>query len=520
MAEKIKKARLEYFYQSKKDSIIKLALFIVMFTIFFSCPIQRIGDSKYTMLLSEQLLVNQRFDLDQYFWPYVDSSDYPKVSDGEVWPRHVHKRIGHLYYIYPHGTSMLSIPFVGISRIFGISTINPDGRYNFDGEVKMQKFAASVLMSLLCVIFYITSRLVLPVNWSMVIAISGVLGTQIWSTASRSMQSHTWNVVLLALACFLMLRSEEGIKKIPPIALATILSWGFFVRPTAVSYIIPLSLFMLIRYRRQFLALFTTGIFWLTLFLAYSFYHFGQLPGYYLLGRTLSFKTWGIGLAAQSISPSRGLFIYVPLLIIVSYLLISYRKKLRHQALIISSLTAIFLHTLVVSSYKNWWAGVSYGARFYTDLVPLFVLLGILGTRAALDWYDKNCNQITNTRFKKRKTLEISAFGICLITGMLFNGAGAISKDKWNSRPLHISVQPLRAFDWKRPQFLCALSPRIFAKRLRSEEKTEMFRKLDLNADKIISKKEFSIAKMSKFNKLDKNRDGKINLKEWNSACK
>ena len=33
------------------------------------------------------------------------------------------------------------------------------------------------------------------------------------------------------------------------------------------------------------------------------------------------------------------------------------------------------LHWLVVSAYvQNWWAGDSYGPRFFTDLTPVFVL--------------------------------------------------------------------------------------------------------------------------------------------------
>jgi len=40
-------------------------------------------------------------------------------------------------------------------------------------------------MAGLAVIFFYTSRLVLPLTWSIVIALGGALGTQIFSTASR-----------------------------------------------------------------------------------------------------------------------------------------------------------------------------------------------------------------------------------------------------------------------------------------------------------------------------------------------
>jgi len=126
--------------------LIPGVLFTLTFVVFLASPLTKLGDSKYTMLLSEQLLRHQSFKLDDYFWPKVDSRHYPEVLPGKRLPRHVIRQAKHLYYVYPPGTSLLSVPLVAIMRLFGLSTIQQDGLYNFEDEKLMQKFAASLLI--------------------------------------------------------------------------------------------------------------------------------------------------------------------------------------------------------------------------------------------------------------------------------------------------------------------------------------------------------------------------------------
>jgi hypothetical protein len=457
--------------------IVCLVLMGSMFAIFYVCPVLKIDDSKYTMLLSEHLLLKQQFYLDKYFWPHVDSRDYPEVKPGKVLPRHVSRFKGHLYYVYPHGTAVLSIPLVAVMRLAGVSTIKPDGRYDFQGEIKMQKLAAAFLMALTGVVFFSTAKLLLSGAWSMLIAAAGCLGTQIWSTASRSMQSHTWSVLLMAFAVYLLLRAELGKGKLRPVLLATIFSAGFFVRPTLMAYIVPLSILVLIRYRRQRVWFMATGMIWIAIFFFYSQYHFHNLlPLYFRFGNALDFDNLGIGLASNLFSPSRGLFVFVPLVVFIGYLLAAHPKSLQNQSLIIASLVSILAHLLIISTWWAWWAGAggTYGARFTTDLVPLFVLLGIIGTRAALYRHRYIQQQRQSVMLRLRRSFEVTALVFCLFISMLFNGAGAISKygSRWNRMPDDIDQNPKRIFDWKNSQFYCALFPKTISGNIKTEEGT------------------------------------------------
>ncbi len=446
---------------------------VVAFLVFYLSPVQKMGDSEFTVLLSEQVLLHQSFELDEYFWPNAPIRFYPGMRPGMHWPRQVqpngHRRAerrgvteGPLTYIYPHGTSVLSLPLVAAARVFGLSAIAPDGGHDPVGERRVQRLAASTLMALVCTLFFVTARLVLPVRWSLLVSLSGGLGTQIWSTASRSLQSHTWDIVLLAFVCYALLGALEGRLRFRPILLASLFSWSFFVRPTAVFYIVPLTFFVAATHRRHLLALLATGAVWLGLFLLYSQRTFGEwLPDYYTRGSGLWSKDWATGLSGQLISPSRGLFVFVPLVLFVAYLLVAYRAELRHRSLVAAAAGAVGLHIVVMGTFRNWWGGYCYGPRFSSDLVPLFVLLGCLGTRALLDRHAKVGGNTGQGRSTLRRRLETAAFAAALGIGMLLNGAGAMSRggEDWNLVPVAIGDQPERCFDWRRSQWWCALFP-------------------------------------------------------------
>jgi len=271
------------------------------------------------------------------------------------------------------------------------------------------------------------------------------------------MWMQTWALLLLAAAVYLLARSERGQGKPRLILLATLLSWGFFVRPIAALFIPPIALLVLLSDRRRFWIFASTGLTWLLLFLIYSEWLFGTLiPDYFTRGEDMDLRHWGNGLAAGLISPSRGLLVFVPWVVMIGYGLIVYWRQLKQKRLASVMLLALVTHVVVQSSYRGWHAGHCYGARFSTDIVPLIVVLGILALEAALDWRADS----TTTR-GMRRSLEATVLALLVTIGVLFNGAGAISSAgwRWNSEPTPIGNSRERVFDWKRPQWAVALFP-------------------------------------------------------------
>src|SRR6266516_88827 len=95
-------------------------------------------------------------------------------------------------------------------------------------------------------VFFFTSRLLLPTNWSGILALGGALGTQVWSTASRALWADTWGMLLLGIVVYLLLAHEVGRRRINPIVLATLLSWMYFVRPTYAVPILAITAYLFI----------------------------------------------------------------------------------------------------------------------------------------------------------------------------------------------------------------------------------------------------------------------------------
>ena len=310
-------------------TLAAVLLFVFMAAVYFGSPIVRVGDSKYLLLISEHILHAGNLAVDEHFWPYVDSSDYPKVNPGEYYPRHVRRVGGHLYPFYGPGAPILSVPFVAAMKwLFNESVFDARGRYLFEIEKQWQKRLAAVATAAACVLFFLTAHLLLSTRLSLLIAVSGGLGTQLWSTASRAASAQMFTVLLLSLALFLILRSEATPRSVCPVLLGTLLSWCFFVRPTAAMFIAPLTLYLVLRDRNRGVWLVMTGVTWLGLFVWFSLRTFGTvLPGYYLAGDELSLHNLAVGLPGQLISPSRGFFVFVPAVLFVFYLVVRWKSS-------------------------------------------------------------------------------------------------------------------------------------------------------------------------------------------------
>ena len=408
------------------------------------------------MLVSESLLKHGSFTLDQYALPRYEPTWFGYYfKNGPIYQLEI--KDGHLYHLLPPGTPVLSAPYVALLNAFGVSAANPDGTYNPRGEVRIEASLAALLMALLACLFFFTARLILPTGWSVVVAIAGALGTQVYSTASRALWSDTWGILLLGVVIFLLLVHETGRRPFDPVLLASLLAWTYFVRPTFVIPIVAITIYVLIFHRRLFLVYAATGAAWFSAFIYYSWYHFGHwLPSYYLPSR-LRTETFWVALAGNLISPARGVLVYVPVLLFVVYLIARYRHHLTYPRLVWLSLSVIITHLIVISGFAHWWGGHSFGPRLATGLVPWFVLLGILAVQAML--------RARETRPRTSRSLvwraESAVGGLLLIVSLLINTAGATERATWfwNVKPLPIDEHPERLWDWRQPQFLAKFLP-------------------------------------------------------------
>ena len=430
---------------------IAVAIFCFTLTVFALSQVRQVTDSHYSMLLSQSLIEHGSFKLDNYSLPRLNAMNRGYyTSNGAIYQLELANN--HIYYHLPPGTSVLSVPYVALMNLFGIKATNADGTYNARGETIIEVSLAGLLVSALSVIFFYTSLLVLSPRWSAVLTLGATFGTQAWSTASRALWTDTWGILLMGIVVWMLLAHETGRRALHPILLASLLAWTYFVRPTNAVHILAVTIYLAVYHRQRFIPYALTGALWFAGFIAYSWHNYGQLlPTYYHSSR-LNFSLFWMALAGNLISPARGLFIYVPVLLFVIYLLARYWNYIRLQRLVVLSLAISVGHFIAISGFPHWWGGHSFGARFTTGLLPWMVLATILGVEAMLRWRQEHEKAIRLARWRGQLIIG----GALLFISMFINARGAMSHATWlwNSRPVGIDERPEKLWDWRHPQFL------------------------------------------------------------------
>ncbi len=459
------KARQEGATRGRSDRVgpaFAVALFLVSLVVFYRSPIVQVGDSHYSMLLSENLLRHRTFILDRYFRPPNPPVKQPNRL-GQDWAAYPNDYAvgldhGHYFYSYPPGTSILSVPFVGVMNLFGVSAANPDNTYNFRGEILIERALAALLMACFSVLAFATARLLLPVSWSALIGFATAFGTPVWSTASRAMWGHTWNIVLIGLIVYLLLAHETGRRMPNPALFASLVGFTYFVRPSNSAMIALVSLYVLIRLPWRFVALYgATGAVWMAVFFAYSQHYFKTwLPIYYHL-----FSQMGVShgyfnaLGGLTISPSRGILTHVPVLLAVLWLLASRWRGVEARGLVLLA-AAVVLSTLITGAFFAFWhGGGSFGPRYSTDSLPWWILLSIAAVSA---WRKARA---PDAGHEWRLGAGLFSCLLLVAAGVFTHARGAISSDTWytwSSRPVPMENDVARCWDWRRPQFLEGLT--------------------------------------------------------------
>ncbi len=425
------------------------ALFVVAFVVFLLSPVLQLSDSKYSMLTADALLHHHSFDLSRYSIPnFNPARGFGYVGDGNAYQLGVYN--GEVLYGYPLGTSILSAPAVALADLLGTSPATSDGHFSLKGEMIVQKFLAAFLMALLAVILFRVALVRLGIGASLILAAGAAFGTQIWSTASRAMWSQTWDILLTGVVVWMLVageaRDSNRSERSRPILLATVLALMFLVRPTAAASIAAVSVYMIVRRRCEFLPYAISGGVWAILMLCFWRTVYGTFAGFYYVPHQTAPSLLLHGLRCNLISPSRGIFIFCPALIVVLYLMARHWRRLPNRDLAITALGAIACLAVIVSAWPVYWAGRCFGPRFFTEAVPWFFLLAVLGCDAAI------------SSLPRQRWHPAFAAGIVLLgLSIAINATGALSwkTDDWND------IEPLqvRVFDWSQPQFLAPWIP-------------------------------------------------------------
>lgn len=426
-----------------------VAVFMLALVVFVLSPVHQVSDASYSLLVSESLLRHGTFALDGFVETPLDPAIHPASTDGEL-PYHLVKSGGHVYYVYPPGTSILSLPYVALSHLFGMSAVFPGGGYDYREERRMQFRLAALLMASLVLVTYRIAESLLSHRWALFFTAAAALTTQVWSTASRGLWSHTWAILLVSTAILLLIRHETSAGKLHPVLLATIMCLAYFTRPTMAIGVAAVGVYLALRVRKALVPYAATVAGWIAVFVATSWLQYGRLLPPYYRPTKIGTSEFFTGLAANLVSPSRGLLIFLPHLLVIAYLLIRYRKRSALMPLAILGVAVALGHLLVVASFPIWWGGEGFGPRLTTDAVPWLILAALV---AIQEWERAKSDGRTSTaRFR----IEATAVVVLSLAALGLNGVGALSAatNAWNWTPVSVDQDPSRVWDWRDAQFL------------------------------------------------------------------
>jgi len=424
------------------DSLIAFVLFACCFIAYRAAPVQQLIDSKFTTAVSHYLITDASFALPSEFAPTARRQEtYILQSVGD-----------RTFHFFSDAPSVLNIPFVAAFEHLGIASVTPDGIFIRENERRILVFIAAFLAALLCSLLFLTARLWLPPPWALGLTVVFAFGTQIFSVLSRAYWSHSWAVLLLALAILLLAAPSLGDRPWTYVASSSLLCWAYFCRPPLSLSIMALTLFILVK-RRRFLPWFLlTGVVWASLFVIYSLVNFDSpLPPYFLTSHLRSGRLAG-GILLTSypwamlgtlFSPGRGMFVYVPIYLLILLVVVRRWRWIPQKSLAVVALGVCIAHWQLVSLFRNWWGGQCFGPRLMSDILPWLFLLGTLALAAlrAAQLEGKFSWRAMNSFFLAL-TIAISIF---------INARGAVARETANGAGI---------WNWRYPQFLAGLIAR------------------------------------------------------------
>jgi len=380
------------------------------------------GDSRGTLLLSQTMVQLGTVKLD---------SQRDFVGDFE---HQVRERAGHLYYYFPLGSSLYSAPFVAAANLLG-----QDMRYRYD-ENRMQVVLAALLaVTTFLLLFFIARALLGNTLRSALLAALFWFGSGYCSTAATALWSHDWAAVTSLLAILLVIRAETAARQPRYVLIGFFLFSAYLCRPT-LALLSPVLILFLFTVNRPAAVKVAAVVFaLLALFSLWSLHEFGQpLPDYYLPKR-LGSSRFADGMLGNLFSPSRGLFVYMPYLLVP---LLWWRRSAsvigaNRRVLILLAWPVI--HLVSVSSFGHWWGGYSFGPRLMLDAVPAFFVYYCLFVRdlPASSWAAR----------------WILATGLLAVYMHWYQGLFNVYAYQWNVQP-GVDKFPATIGDWHYPQFL------------------------------------------------------------------
>lgn len=285
----------------------------------------------------------------------------------------------HVLSSYGFGVALILVPFFYI-----VDQARPLRPGDFEELLLIGKVAMSILAALATGLLYLTlTEFDISEMKKIILCGSFGFGTNMWYTASNDTWQHGPAVFFILLSLYLLIKSRKDGKWYEYSAIPAGLA--VWMRPAVLPFCGALLVYGIVKRRKELPGFILWGALPAALMLVYNYYYFGSLCA---LGQASTLKLQALlrtgsphiwqtpyleGLIGSLFSPSRGLFISSPLLLFALLNFYHSAGKVSKDILVFS-LGAFFLLSLMPSKVFEWWGGNSFGNRYLLETLPLFML--------------------------------------------------------------------------------------------------------------------------------------------------
>jgi hypothetical protein len=305
--------------------------------------------------------------------------------------------------------------------------------------------AASFLAALSGALVYLLARRRLARGSALLVAIAFALGTGMWPTVSQTLWQHETTIFGLTMAVYAFCRTEIRLRD------AVVIGLGLALAGTSRMQVSPAILILLVgtavrapRGAAGLAAAITTTA--ACVMMIINIRWFGSPLGAAPLleglhgavhGQTHSFALSTTGLGGLLFSPSRGLLIYSPVVLVAAAGIPASLRGWRENPLG-WCLAAASAQYLFYGSYSVWWGGHTFGPRYMLDILPLLAPLGVAG--------------FARLHSPQRRAMA----GVALAFSLVVSASGAFSypHDRWNTDPVSVDRDHTRLWDWADSQIV------------------------------------------------------------------
>jgi hypothetical protein len=383
---------------------------------------------------------------------------------------------GHLLTSYPWAVALFAIPaVVVIDLVHVIGGPSADSVISNQSSIILlvQLWSASLVTGSACAALALLAYRRLQGaartrrRWAMVCGLAFAFATSAWSSASRALWEHGPSILFLALALLALDRlfprhadaqTARTTSAWPPFLAGVALAAAVTMRPTNAVALVLGTILVLWKTPARARGAYVMGVF--AVFLPWALitvhYYGSPLQPYDQASKLGLTSTFFESVAAQFVSPSRGLLVFSPIVLVaIAGAVIAWKRKATTPLEILCAV-AVPCYVGAIALFPVWWAGTSFGPRFMTETLPFIFVLSLPFVDWIIAWRSEK-----PARRPLSYRIVVAGAVVLLACSVLINAQGGVLRSSicWNLKAHDVESvdqNPARVWSWNDPQVVYA----------------------------------------------------------------